>query len=359
MALSGGVGKWVAAVVGVGLIGASVWAFRVSRRTGFELEAAHEASLQLPLFASAMARCAVARRSLPATSGWVPARLAEVSAKPHVASATVWEEEPFACAGFKLSGEQRLQYRWRRNDDSHGRVEVRADFDGDGAPDHWLEVNVDCPRVGECQAVNYVTEVLEDGTREPPSVLTWLGRARRHLGEPPSLTDEVEPSAPIVSVARVAPPPLPAVESGVPSRLDTLHFEAERRALAVRAGVVLLEADYQGVSGALLDPGAGGALRSVYGSPDRQGLVRVDEDVVEVTFGPGGVEVKPKKARRPLHAVGLVDCLPERLLASVGGDRALRATLAWDSARERASWTVRETNKPPRTFSAERCAAMR
>jgi hypothetical protein len=348
----------MAAVVGVGMIGASVWAFRVSQRNGFEVEASHEARLQLPVFASGMARCAAGRGSLPETGEWVPARLADVSGKAHLTAAADWADATFACANFELSVEQRLQYRWRQVSTSHGRVEARADFDLNGAPDHWWEVEVTCNQPGQCEAVNFVTEVMEDGVREPPGVLAWLGRSRRYAGEPPSLTaDEATP--PPAPLSAAAPAPLAAVIGNAPTSLDTLYHEAERRARAHRDGVVLLELEYQGVRDRLLDPATGGALKGLYGAPDGKGFVRAGEELVSVTFDKAGVVVSSQKARRALHAVGFAECLPDELRIALGGDEPWRGTLAWDTERERPLWSVQRGKQPARTFSADRCSAVK
>jgi hypothetical protein len=358
MAISGGVGKVLAAVAAIGFIGFGVVALRSSQERGRAAEAASEARTELARAAKAFARCGADRGALPETSPRVPARLSDVANKSYRSNEDEWRNEAFECAHFAITAPQVLQYRWRKHSTLGGVVETRTDLDANGVPDKWFEIEVTCSRPHECQAANFPTEVLGDGTREPPGLLGYLGRAKSYVGEPPSLSanDELPPAP-----ASAAPPkPLAVVSAGVPTALDTLYFDAERRAVAKRPGSVLLELEYKDVRNELADAAQGTSLRALYGMPDPKGAVLRGAEIVSVTFSAQGLVEGAEKASRDLHAVGFAECLPEKLLAVVGRPGETKSmTLGWDAKRERALWRVQQGKAPPRSFSVDQCSVVK
>jgi hypothetical protein len=184
--MSSTVGKVVAGVVGLALVGSMVLAFRYTQRRGVLVDAEREARLGLVRFSGGVARYGI-QRALPETTKRVPLRLADVSGKKYTSGPEDWQDEGFAGAMFQATSPQSMQYRWLKLSPQSGRVEARADVDGDGKPDTWFEVDVYCPKFNECEAANFITEVTADGVRQPPGLLTWLGLGRRVVGEPPSV----------------------------------------------------------------------------------------------------------------------------------------------------------------------------
>lgn len=358
MALSGGVGKGIALLVGVGFTVTCVYAFKVSQRRGFAGEAEREARLELVAFAGKMARCAVGQ-GLPKTSARVPAKLADVSAKTYTSKPEDWKDQAFECADYQLTGAQHLQYRWYKNSPEYGSVEARGDTDGNGLPDTWYEIRVICSKPRTCEAVNYVSTVDENGLREPPSILRWFGRSKAFMGEPPSLSadDEVAPSAPAPApLPEASAKPLEEVKPGAPTPLNTLYFDAERRAASKLAGAVLLELEYKGARERLGDPVRGLSARGFYGHPDAKGVVAAGAEVVSVSYDQAGFKETLTKAPRELHAVGFAECLPEKLILALEPPAAITMTLAWSKKDARAVWTTQGGKAPPSSYSADTCA---
>lgn len=356
MALSGGVGKGLALLAGVGFTAGCIYAFGVSKRLGFEGQAQREARRELLVFAAKMAKCGVAS-GLPETSGRVPAKLADVSAKVYSSKPEDWDDPSFECADYRLKEPQRMQYRWYKHGESVGTVEARGDLDGNGAPDTWYEIRVTCSKLGQCEAANYVSSVDEDGLREPPAILRWLGRSQSFLGEPPSLTADDE--APPPPSAQATAKPLDVVKPGEPTPLNTLYFDAERRAASKLAGAVLLELEYKGARERLGDPVRGLSVRGFYGHPDKNGVVAVGSEVVRVSYDQAGFGEALTKAPRELHAVGFAECLPEKLILALEPPAALTMTLAWSKKHERAIWTTQGGKSSPMTYGADKCALVK
>jgi hypothetical protein len=198
--MSSSMGKVVAGLVGLALVGGMVVAFRYSQKRGALSEVEREARLELVRFSGGIARHGIGN-SLPETTKRVPARLADVSGKKYASTSEDWSDEGFAAAMFQAPSPQSVQYRWLKLSVQSGRVEARADVDGDGRPDTWFEIDVSCPKANECEAANFVHEVTADGVRQPPGLLAWLGRAPTFVGEPPSLEAEDE-AAPKGSLSR-------------------------------------------------------------------------------------------------------------------------------------------------------------
>lgn len=362
--MSSSVGKVVAGLVGLALVGSMAVAFRYSRQRGALSDAEREARLELVRFSGGVARYGIQHR-LPETTRRVPLRLADVSGKKYTSRAEDWRDEGFSVAMFQAASPQSVQYRWLKLSPQSGRVEARADGDGDGKPDAWFEVDVRCPKVNECEAANFVNEVTADGARQPPGLLAWFGRASTFVGEPPSLAAEDEaPPSPLPSastVATAAAKPLAVVTAGTPTGLDTLYLEAERRAGTKLSGAVLLELEYKDTRGPLGNTADGMSLRGLYGRQDVKGWVHRGEPIVNVTFDQQGWNEVLEKAARELRTTGFAECQPEKLLAAMAAPTAatLALALGWDAKRERALWTVREAKAAPRHFGADRCAILK
>lgn len=363
--MSSSVGKVVAGLVGLALVGSMVVAFRYSQKRGALSDAEREARLELVRFSGGVARYSI-QHSLPETTKRVPRRLADVSGKKYTSTAEDWLDEGFAGAMFQAASPQSVQYRWLKLSPQNGRVEARADTDADGKPDAWFEVDVRCPRANECQAANFVNEVTPDGTRQPPSLLAWVGRAATFVGEPPSLSADDEeppplPSASAVAAAPAPPKPLAVVTAGTPTGLDTLYLEAERRAGGKLSGAVLLELEYKSTRGPLGNTADGLTLRGLYGRQDVKGWVHRGEPIVSVTFNQQGWAEVLEKAPRELRAPGFAECQPEKLLAAMAAPTTaiLDLSLRWDAKRERALWLVKEGKAPARNFGADRCAVVK
>jgi hypothetical protein len=357
MAVSRGVGKVVAVVVAAGFLGAGVWAWRASAKRGRGFEAEREARFQLVRAAGAMVRCSAEKRALPETSPRVPARLADLATGPYQSKPEDWQDAAFRCMPFSIKSPQLLQYRWLKRSDVSGALEARIDTDADGVADKWFEVEITCSPPGTCYAANFPSEVLEDGTREPPILLRVIGRANRYVGEPPSLRDDepTEASAP----PPPAPKPLAPINAGAPASLDAVYLDAERRAGALLSGAALLELEFKGVKDKLADAAQGTTVRGLYGIPDAKGNVPRGAEVVSVTFDKAGMTEAKAKAGRDLHVVGFAECLPEKLLQAIGPVTARSMTLSWDVKRERALWRVQQPKAAPRTFSVDHCSQVK
>jgi len=363
MSSSGGAGKLGAALLGLAVIAGGVVAFRYSQKQGAAEAVEHEARVELVRFALGVARCAANKHNLPETGPRVPARLVDVSGKRYANGEQDWQDASFSCASFRAPSPQSAQYRWRKLTEQSGRVEARADIDGDGKPDKWFEIEVRCAKSSECTAVNYVSEVTVDGLRKPPGILSWLRRAATYLGEPPSLEadDDANPSPASSELAAPPPRPLAVVTSGAPSSLDTLYFEAERRATTKLSGAVLLTLEYKNARGALANAADGTTLHGLYGKQDAKGWVHRGEDVVHVSFDQRGMSEVIEKAPRDLHGQGFAECLPEKLLAAVAppASATLDLTLAWNVKHERALWSVKQAKTTIRTYGADHCALVK
>jgi hypothetical protein len=362
---SSGVGKVVAGVVGLALVGSMVAAYRYSQTRGAGSDAEREARLELVRFSGALARAGL-QNGLPETSQRVPRRLADVSGKKYTSVADDWLDEGFARAQFQAMSPQSVQYRWLKLSPQDGRVEGRADTDADGKPDTWFEIDVHCPKSNQCQAANFVTEVTADGVRQPPSLLSWFGRASTFVGDPPSReAEDTEAPPPPPSSASTAnapvPKPLAVVEPGVPVGLDTLYLEAERRAGTKLSGAALLTLEYKSVRGPLGNTADGLTLHGLYGRQDVKGWVHRGEQLVSVTFNQQGWVEVLQKAPGELHGLAFAECQPEKLLTAIAAstEKSLDLSLGWDVKRERGLWSAKEAKGPRRIFGADRCAIVK
>jgi hypothetical protein len=359
MAVSGGAGKALAFGIGVSLVAALIYGWRFSERRAHETGAEHEAQTELVRLASGIARCAAPDLKLPATSERVPARMVDVSAKAYGSQAGDFQGEAFQCAEFAARPPQRLQYRWVKDGSRNGRAEARADTDGDGLPDRWFEIRIDCSSDG-CEAANYPHEVLADGTRVPPGLLGLLGRAKRTRGEPPSSSADDAPLAVMASgAAQAPPPPAPVIAAGAPVALDTLFLEAERRAASRMPGAGLLQLTLDATRGRVLIPAEGTTLTAFYGRADARGIVARGAEVLRVRFDAAGLQDAFEVAPQALHRVGFAECLPGQLLGFFLDATPRKLTLGWDAKRERALWLVEEKSAPQRSYGADRCAVVK
>jgi hypothetical protein len=358
--MSSTVGKVIAGLVGLALVGGMALAFRYSQKRGALSDVEREARLELVRFSGGMARHGI-QHGLPESTRRVPLRLADVSRKKYTSTSEDWLDEGFAAAKFQATSPQSVQYRWLKLSPQSGRVEARADVDGDGRPDAWFEVDVRCPSVNECQAANFVNEVTVDGVRQPPGLLAWLGRASTFVGERPSLEAEEAAPTPPAIVTPTAPQPLPEVTAGTPTGLDTLYVEAERRAGTKLSGAVLLELHYESTRGPLGNTADGLTLRGLYGRQDVKGWVHRGEPIVSVTFTQQGWTAALEKAAGELHVTGFAECQPEKLLGAMAAPTTatLDLSLGWDGIRGRVLWVVKEGKAAVRRFGADHCAIVR
>ena len=356
--MSGWVGKVVLGAVALGFVAAAVIAFRVSRARSRAGDAELQANRVLVQLGAGMAKCAL--NKMPATGKAVPARFADVAKATYTSSAQDWQASPFACAKYQLSEPQDMQYGWERLSETRGRVFAQGDFDGDGVPDTWFEVAVVCTRRDVCTAPNYLTEVLADGQREPPSILRWTGRAERELGEPPSLSPDAEPAAApsaATSAEAAAAPVFPP--AGSPASLDMIYLEAERRALQLMSGALLLSFEAKALTGAVVDPTSKASVKALYGQPDAKGAVARGAPVVEVAFTDHGLSATTTKAPRALHGLNVTDCSPERAFNTVHDGAPKSLTLQWDAQRERSLWLAEISKAKPRLLSTSSCATVK
>ncbi len=343
--------------VGVGLVAVAFIAWRFSERRQHRSEMQREVQTELVRFATGVASCSAGAQLLPDTSERVPARLADVAGKAYTNQHGDYHGRAYVCAGFSARSPQRLQYRWVKDGALYGRAEARGDADGDGVPDTWYEIRVDCSSAG-CEAPNFPHEVLSDGRRLPPSLLGLFGRARATQGEPPSLSADDTPQGAASSRA-TAPPKAPLIEPNVALAFDTLFIEAERRAGEKLPGATLLEIEIEGALGPVADPKLGASLSALYGVADAAGIVAPAAEVLRVEFDARGLTDRLEKATRRLARVGFTECLPGKLIGSLPAAAARRMTLAFDRTRERAVWRVQEESAPQRSYGAENCALLR
>jgi hypothetical protein len=337
-----------------GLLVAAWLAYGEAMRRSHSSGVTREARVELVRFALGMAKTC---RPLPETAVRVPARLSEVSGKTYASRAQDWEDPAYQCASFQLRDPQFLQYGWRKDSQDSGRVEARADSDGDGAPDLWYEVPITCQGQG-CEAPNYALEVTADGRRLPPLLLRLVGQASSYSGEPPSALAGDRSVATASSVlSPPAPPPVIAKGAAIP--LDVLFVEAERRAASKLPSAVLLELEANQVEQRVADPAKGTRLRASYGVPDAKGKVARGAALVSVTFDAEGMSEKLEKAPRELRQLGNIGCMPEALLALAKMTPPLTMTLEWEAKRQRPLWRVKSGELPLRLFNVEQCAGVK
>lgn len=341
-------------LLAVGFLLAAWLAYGEAMRRSHAGGVTREARVELVRFALGMAKQC---RPFPETGARVPSRLRDVSIKTYQSRAVDWEEPAFQCAKFELREPQRLQYRWLKESDISGRVEARADSDGDGEPDTWYEVPITCAK-DRCEAPNYALEVTADGQRLPPLLLRLFGQASAYGGERPSLVaGDQEPKT--GGSALPPPPPPPVIAKGAAIPLDVLFVEAERRAAKRLPSAVLLELEATQVQQSAADPAKGTRLRASYGVPDAKGRVARDADLVTVTFDAEGMSEKLEKAPRDLRQLGTIECLPEKLLALAGLAPPVTMTLKWDAKRERGLWRLKSGELTERLYNVEQCAGVK
>jgi hypothetical protein len=250
-----------------------------------------------------------------------------------------------------------MQYRWYRDGKARGRVEARADSNGDGAPDTWFEVPVSCDGGAHCEVPNYPIEISEDGERRPPLLLRLVGQASAYRGERPSLAAGDNAPSGDGGFSKAPPPPPPLIAKDAAAALDVLFVEAERRAATKLPGAVLLELELLQVQQPLADPTQGTRLVSRFGVPDLKGKVPRGADLVVVTFDAEGMSEKIDKAPNDLRRLGPIDCQPGKLFPATALPPPLSMTLSWDATRDRALWRVKSgTSRAERLLSAESCA---
>jgi hypothetical protein len=349
--------KLVVGLVALGCIGLTVVAFRYSRGRGRESDAEREANQVLVALAKGMAKCAL--NTMPAAGTAVPMHLVDVSEKSFASRPDDWKSSAFGCTKFTFDEPQVLQYRWERESETRGRVVAIGDLNADKIPDKWFEIVVECQRRDICTAPNYVTEVLEDGVREPPAILRWVGRAHRALGEPPSLA----PDAPIVPAsasasvtpAAVTVPAFPPPGSAAP--LDQIYLEGERLANRKTMGVQLVSFEAKGLRARKVEPEPSTTVVVMYGQPNAKGIVAKGEPVVSVTFGAAGLTEEIVKAPRELHRLMISECTPEQAFDALHGSPTL--SLIWDAKRERSLWQGTVDKFKTLRLSTQTCAIVK
>jgi hypothetical protein len=109
-----------------------------------------EAQAALTAWGDGLARCGEKEGRLPQSALPVPGSLLLVMGKKYQSAASDWREPAHACAGFSLTTPQYYQYRWEQRAESAGVARATADFNGDGAADSELELEVTC-RGGKCE----------------------------------------------------------------------------------------------------------------------------------------------------------------------------------------------------------------
>lgn len=349
-------------VVALGLGAAAWFAYGEAERRSHAGNVAREARLELVRFADGIAKCS-AQQALPETGARVPTRLADVSAKTYTSRPEEWNDQAFVCAGFKIVRPQYLQYRWYREAERKGRVEARADSNGDGVPETWFEVPVSCEAREHCETTNYPLEVDEDGQRRPPLLLRLVGQASAHQGERPSLLAGDGIASPDGVSGKALPPPPPSIAKGAAVALDVLFFEAERRAATRLPGAVLLELELSRVQQRIADPAQGTRLVGRFGVPDVRGQLARGADVVRVTFDSEGMREKTEKSEQAatdLRRRSAIECRPEKLLGATAMPPPLSMSLFFDAQRDRALWRVKSgDSEAARLFSAESCAVVK
>lgn len=345
-------------IAGVCLLGAAA-AFFYSQGIVRASDAEREVRGALVDLSKGMARCAANKSELPASTGRVPARLADVSGKKYTSLPDDWRDPAYRCANFSLTEPQVLQYAWEKTGDTSGRALAIGDTDGDGKPDRWFEVEISCPTRTTCEAANYVVEVLEDGTRVPPSVLRWLGRAKVKAGEPPALLDEPSGTpagkgagAGAASSRRADEP---ARLDGSPVVLSAILNAAEAQARAALPHSVLLEFAASKLLGPVADPKKRAEVRVTFGVPDPRGTVAAGSDVLLFAFTAKGLEEARAKAPRELHSLAYPGCLPEAVVSMLGDVPVSSLLLSWDTPRKRALWSIQAERAKPKHVGAEAC----
>jgi hypothetical protein len=108
-----------------------------------------EATAVLAAWGDGLVRCGEADK-LPPSSSPVPASFAAVAAKKYQSAPTEWSEPAHTCARFSMSDPQYFQYTWELTAPGAGTLHARADFNGDGAADASLDMQVLCD-AGKCQ----------------------------------------------------------------------------------------------------------------------------------------------------------------------------------------------------------------
>jgi hypothetical protein len=343
-------------LLGAGLLVAAWLAYGEANRRSHAGGVEREARVELVRFALGMAKMC---RPFPETGARVPARLRDVSAKTYESRAEDWEQPAFKCANFRVEDAQHLQYRWLKESDVSGRVEARADIDGDGTPDTWYEVPITC-EAESCQAPNYVVAVKEDGERLPPLLLRILGQAAPYSGErPSSQPGDTQPMTGAAGSALPPPPPPPVIAKGAAIPLDVLFVEAERRAASKLPSAVLLELEATKVEQRVADPAKGTELRASYGAPDGKGKVARGAELVSVTFDAEGLSEQLVKAPRELRRLGTVECMPEKLFGLAGLAPPVTMALSYDAQRGRPLWRLKSGESPERLFNIEQCAGVK
>jgi hypothetical protein len=107
--------------------------------------------------ARGIARCGAEQDELPETSSKVPSDLELVRGKKYQSAPADWDDDAFRCAEFRMTGPQYFQYQWVLKDAQAGSVVAVADFDGDGVPEVWLDLVVDCSG-DSCRVADAITE---------------------------------------------------------------------------------------------------------------------------------------------------------------------------------------------------------
>lgn len=107
-----------------------------------------EARAVVSAVAGGVARCSTPRGYVPPSSPAVPAAASMVSGKKYMSRPSDWSDEAFRCAAFSLTTPQYFRYQWVRESEAAGVVRAEADFDGDGAVDVRVELEVACRESG-------------------------------------------------------------------------------------------------------------------------------------------------------------------------------------------------------------------
>lgn len=101
----------------------------------------------------------VSAPGLPPSSRPVPRSLSDVSAKRYMSAPGDWADPAFTCAHFSMTTPQSFQYQWVASGPRAGVARAVADLDGDGKPDHVIEVDVTCAEGGGGCEVGRAREV--------------------------------------------------------------------------------------------------------------------------------------------------------------------------------------------------------
>lgn len=144
----------VLVVIALGIVATAAIYFVRRQRVDARRDEARSSAM---LIAQGVARCATPRGSLPPSSPAVPADRALVSGHPYTSKPEDWVDHAFRCASFSPERPQWFRYQFLRLNDAAGIVRAEADFDGDGAVDTWIEVDVVCGASG-CRAATETRE---------------------------------------------------------------------------------------------------------------------------------------------------------------------------------------------------------